>query len=137
MGDVLTEITLKNGGDLVRVRDGHIAEQNIRSVIVTALVDTGARTLVINEDLRKKLGLTVVNEFDASLAGGLKTLCYVTEPVQIYWNGRTSSVQAWSLPNGEDILLGVIPLEEMDLIVDPSNCKLVGAHGDTVTGWIK
>jgi clan AA aspartic protease len=137
MGDVLAEITLKNGGDLVRVRDGHISEQNIRSVTVTALVDTGARTLIINEVLREKLGLAVVNKFDASLAVGSKTPCSVTEPVQIYWNGRSSSVQAWVLPNEDEILLGVIPLEEMDLIVDPSNRRLIGAHGDTMTGRIK
>jgi clan AA aspartic protease len=137
MGDVLAEITLKNGGDLVRARDGHITEQNIRSVTVSALVDTGARTLVINEYIRKKLGLAIVDEFSATLAGGTKTSCNVTEPVQIYWNGRSSSVQAWVLPNEEDVLLGVIPLEEMDLMVDPANRKLVGVHGDTMTGRIK
>jgi clan AA aspartic protease len=133
----LAEITLKNGGDLVRARDGHITEQNIRSVTVTALVDTGARTLIINENLRDKLGLTIVNEFSATLAGCSKASCNVTEPVQIYWNGRTSSVQAWVLPNEEDVLLGVIPLEEMDLMVDLANRKLVGIHGDTMTGRIK
>jgi len=46
MGDVLAEIILKNGGDLVRARDGHITEQNIRSVTVTALVDPANRKLV-------------------------------------------------------------------------------------------
>ena len=137
MGDVLAEITLKNGGDLVRARDGHITERNIRAVTVTALVDTGARTLVINENIREKLGLAIVSSFNATLAGGTKASCDITEPVQIYWNGRTSSVQAWVLPDEEDILLGVIPLEEMDLIVDPSNRKLVGAHGDSMTGRIK
>jgi len=81
MGDVLAEITLKNGGDLVRARDGHITEQNIRSVTVSALVDTGAKTLVINENIRKKLGLTIVNEFTATFAGDTKTSCNVTEPV--------------------------------------------------------
>jgi len=90
-----------------------------------------------NEDLRKKMGFAVVNEFHATLAGGSKVSCNVTEPVQIYWNGRTSSVQAWVLPDEEDTLLGVIPLEEMDLMVDPSNRKLVGAYGDTMTGRIK
>jgi len=137
MGDVFAEITLKNGGDLVRARDGHITEQNIRTITVNALVDTGARTLIINEDLRKKLGLAIVNEFHATLAGGSKTPCNVTEPVQIYWNGRTSSVQAWVLPEEDETLLGVIPLEEMDLMVDPCNRKLVGVHGDTMTGRIK
>jgi len=137
MGEVYTEITIKNGGDLVRARDGHISEQSIRSVTVTALVDTGATTLVMGEKLRKQLGLAIVDTKTATLAGGSKSYCHITEPVQIYWKERSSSVQAWVLPSEEDILLGVIPLEEMDLIVDPKNRKLVGAHGDEVLGKIK
>jgi hypothetical protein len=37
MGDLLAEIVLKNGGDLVRTRDGHITEQNIRKYILFSL----------------------------------------------------------------------------------------------------
>lgn len=137
MGEVYAEITLKNGGDIVLARNGHITEQGIRSATVTALVDTGATTLVMGEKLRKQLGLTIVETKTATLAGGTKSYCHITEPVQIYWNERSSSVQAWVLPGDEDILLGLIPLEEMDLIVDPKNRKLVGAHGDEVLGKIK
>jgi len=137
MGSVFAEITLKNGGDLVRVKYGYITEQNIRSVSITALVDTGATTLVIGEDLRKKLGLDVVDTFTVTLAGGTEASCDVTEPIQIYWKNRTSSVRAWVLPDEEQVLLGVIPLEEMDLIVDPVKQSLVGAHGDKVMGLIK
>jgi len=137
MGEVLAEITLKNGGDLVMARKGHLPEQNIRSAAVTAIVDTGATTLIIGESLRKKLGLDIVNKYTATLTGGTKTYCDVTEPVQIYWNDRSSSVQAWVLPGEDEVLLGVISLEEMDLLVDPTNRKLVGAHGDIVMGRIK
>ena len=137
MGEVHAEITLKNGADLVRARDGHITEQSIRSVTVTALVDTGAMTLVMGEKLRKELGLAIIGTRTATLAGGSKSYCNITEPVQIIWNERSSSVQAWVLPNEEDVLLGVIPLEEMDLIVDPANRKLIGAHGDEMMSRIK
>jgi len=137
MGEVIVEVTLKNGGDLVRARDGNISEQNIRTAAVTAIVDTGATTLIIGEKLRKELGLDIVNKYTATLAGGTKAYCDVTEPVQIYWNDRSSSVQAWVLPGEEEVLLGVIPLEEMDLIVDPTNRRLIGAHGDIVMGRIK
>ena len=137
MGEVYTKITIKNGADLVLARNGHITEQNIRSVTVTALVDTGAMTLVMGEKLRKELGLNIVGTRIATLAGGSKTYCSVTEPVQIFWKERSSSVQAWVLPGEEDVLLGVIPLEEMDLIVDPGKRELVGAHGDEMMGKIK
>jgi len=137
MGSVLAEITLRNGADIVRAHHGHITEQSIRSTTVTALVDTGATTLVIGEELRKKLGLAVVGTRTVTLAGGSKTFCNVAEPVQICWKDRTSLIRPWVMPDEEDILLGVIPLEEMDLIVDPINQKLVGAHGDEMMGLIK
>jgi clan AA aspartic protease len=137
MGSVQAEITLKNGGDIVLARKGYITERDIRSFDITALVDTGATTLVIGEDMRKKLGLAIVGTRTVTLAGGSKAYCDVAEPVQICWKDRTSLIRPWVMPDEEEILLGVIPLEEMDLIVDPINQKLVGAHGDEMMGMIK
>jgi len=130
MGSVFDEITLRNGGDIVLARNGHITEQGIRSLTVTALVDTGTMTLVIGEDTRNKLGLSVVDTHTVHLAGGSEAFCEITEPVEVCWKDRKSSVRAWVLPGENHVLIGVIPLEEMDLIVDPINQKLVGAHGD-------
>jgi clan AA aspartic protease len=137
MGEVSAEITLKNGADLIRLNHGPISDKDVRSVTVTAVVDTGATTLVISENLRKKLGLAVIEARTVTLAGGSKASCDVTEPVQICWKNRTSSVRAWVMPDEDEVLLGVIPLEEMDLIVDPGNRSLVGAHGEEMMGRIK
>ena len=137
VGNVFAEITLKNGGDLVRARDGNISEQSIRSATVTALVDTSATTLVIGEELREKLGLVITATNTVTLAGGSEAFCGITEPVLICWKDRSSSVRARVLPGEEQVLLGVIPLEEMDLMVDPVNQKLVGVHGDKMMGFIK
>jgi clan AA aspartic protease len=131
MGNVFAELTLKNGSDLVLAQKGHMDEQNVRSLTVTALVDTGAVTLVINEDICQQLGLSIEEERSASLAGGGKIDCKITEPLRIYWKDRNATCQAVVLPEGE-ILLGVIPLEFMDLIVDPLAEQLVGAHGDRI-----
>ena len=131
MGNVFAELTLKNGSDIVLAQKGHLAEQNVRSVTVKALVDTGAVSLVINEDICQRLGLSIEEERSASLAGGGKIDCKITEPVRIYWKDRNATCQAVVLPEGE-ILLGVIPLEFMDLIVDPLAEQLVGAHGDRI-----
>ena len=131
MGEIFAEITLKNSGDLVRFKNGSITENNIRSLTVTALVDTGTITLVINEETREKLGLAVEEMRTATLANGGKIDCKVTEPVRIYWKDRNAACQAVVLPEG-DILLGVIPLEFMDLIIDPVAEQLVGAHGDRI-----
>jgi len=137
MGEVSAEIILKNGADIIRLNDGNISDNDVRSLTVTALVDTGATTLVISENLRKKLGLAVIGSRTVTLAGGTKASCDVAEPVQISWKNRTSLIRPWVVPDEDEVLLGVIPLEEMDLIVDPVNQSLAGAHGDEMMGRIK
>jgi len=129
MGNVFAEIIVKNNNDLAKFRDGTISENSVRTVTLTALVDTGATSLVINEEICQKLGLSIVNTRTANLAGGIKMECKITEPVQINWKDRQIDINAMVLP-GEKILLGIIPLEFMDLMVDPVRQELVGAHGD-------
>jgi len=129
MGSVNAEITVKNAFDTALARNGQIAENNVRTVTLDAVVDTGASTLVINEETFNKLGLYEVETRDVNIAGGGKIKCKVTSPLQIQWKNRYASVSAVVMPEGKT-LLGVIPLEFMDLIVDPVRRELVGAHGD-------
>jgi clan AA aspartic protease len=137
MGTVYAEITLKNVGDEFRVQDGRITEQEIRTLKVRAMVDTGAGTLIINEETRQKLGLSIQGLRRATLADGGKAFYQMTEPVRIVWKNRDAVCRAMVLPDSDEILLGVIPLEDMDLIVDPSKRELTGAHGDEVVCMIK
>jgi clan AA aspartic protease len=129
MGNVYAEITVTNTKDMTRAQDGIITEKEIRSVTVNALVDTGATTLVINEELCQQLGLGIESTRTINLAGGAKGICKVTEPVKIQWKDRHAYSSAVVLAEGFP-LLGVIPLEFMDLTVDPIRRELVGAHGD-------
>jgi len=131
MGNVIVEITVKNAFDVGLVNAGQMAENDVRTVTLSAIVDTGATSLVINEDIFNQLGLTVVRPRTINLAGGAKMEGKVTSPVDIHWKDREATVNAVVLPGGKP-LLGVIPLEFMDLIVDPINRELVGAHGDEV-----
>ncbi|MDR3336810.1 MAG: clan AA aspartic protease [Treponema sp.] len=132
MGIVHSEIILKNAGDVANVQRGIIPEKEVRAVAVNALVDTGAGTLVINEETRQKLGLTTKGLRRATLADGESEVYKVTEPVEIHWKDRDTTCPAIVIPNANKILLGAIPLEDMDLIVDPQRQQLVGAHGDEV-----
>jgi len=129
MGNVFAEITVKNAVDATLAKNGQITENDVHTVTLTAIVDTGATSLVINEDTFKQLGLNVIETRFINVAGGGKVLCKVTTPVDIYWKNRFASVNAVVMPEGKT-LLGVIPLEFMDLMVDPVNRELVGVHGD-------
>ena len=88
MGIVYTEITLKNAFDVGTCKRGHIGEQEIRQTTVEAMVDTGAGTLVINEELRQKLGLDVHGERRATLANGAKEMVKIVDPVEVHWKNR-------------------------------------------------
>ena len=132
MGNVYAEITIKNGGDVTNVGRGIVPAEDVRSITVTALVDTGATSIIIPEDMRQKLGLSVVGTRTANLAGGAKMECKITEPVLICWKDREVSCNAIALPGGKVVLLGVIPLEFMDLVVDTKRRELVPAHGDEI-----
>jgi clan AA aspartic protease len=137
MGTVYAEITLKNVGDEACVQRGLIPEHEVRTATVTAMVDTGSGTLVINEALRQKLGLNVQGLRRATLANGGKDYYRVTEPVKIQWKNRDTFCRAVVLPDADEVLLGVIPLEDMDLIVDPVKQELTGAHGEEALAMLK
>ena len=132
MGIVYAEITLKNAGDITNVRRGFIKEPEIRQTSVTAMVDTGAATLIINEAIRQQLGLAVEDSYEATLADGSEQTYGFTESVQIQWKDRKATCQAVVVPSANDVLLGVIPLEAMDLIINPLKQELTGAHGDKI-----
>jgi len=129
MGNVFAEITVKNAVEAELARNGQITENDVHTVTLTAIVDTGATSLVINEDIFKQLGLSVMRPRTINVAGGGKVECKVTSPVDIHWKDREATVNAIVMPEGKT-LLGVIPLEFMDLMVDPVHQELVGVHGD-------
>jgi clan AA aspartic protease len=130
MHEVHTEITLKNGYDLEVARRGHIKETEVRQVTVNAVVDTGAWTLVINEETRAALGFEPKGADWVSLADGASSPCSVVGPVEVIWKNRRLNCDALVLPHAAEILLGAIPLEGLDIVVDPHFGKVVGRHGD-------
>ena len=92
--------------------------------------DTGAWTLVINEDVREKLGLTIQGSSISTLADGKTSNYPITESVKIQWKDRNIELPAVVVAEAKEVLLGAMPLEGMDLIVDPVHKRLAGAHGD-------
>jgi len=135
MGVVRAEITLKNIRDKMKAEEGYIKEPEVRQTIVQAVVDTGAMNLVINEKLRRQLGLGVVGTKEATLADNTKKMIKVADAVEIHWKNRFMVCNPWVV-NAGNILLGVIPLEHMDLMVDPVSQTLVGAHGEKEVGLL-
>jgi len=96
-------ITLKNLDDVKRVNRGELPENKVRQATVTAMVDTGATTLVINKKLFQELGLDVMGERRISFANDTKEICKLTEPVGIYWNDRFVAMYAVVVEDAAEI----------------------------------
>jgi clan AA aspartic protease len=130
MGMIHTEITLINAMDEGNAKEGYIKADEVRSATVTAVVDTGAMSLVITEELFQKLGLTIEGEKIAYTANGQQIHCKMTSGVKFRWKNRDAILHSLVVPGAEEVLLGALPLESLDLIIHPSTGELVGAHGD-------
>jgi clan AA aspartic protease len=134
MGEVVERITLVNVYDEGDFRRGRIKEAEVRQTKLRALVDTGATNIVISEKTRQKLGLAITETGEVRLGNGKKEPCAYTEWVTIRWKDRQAVCEAVVLPHARETLLGVIPLEQMDLKVNVVEQKLEGAHGDE---WVR
>ena len=131
MGVFSEEITLRNMMDVGDAMRGLINEDKIRQVTVPAIVDTGAWTIVINEEIRQKLGLLETGYGEAVLADGSEGVFPMAGPMEIRWKNRHFTCDALVMPDAKDVLFGAIPLEGMDLTINPKR-ELVGVHGDIV-----
>ncbi|MDR2597886.1 MAG: hypothetical protein LBC76_11280 [Treponema sp.] len=131
MSIIHTEITLKNTVDVSNFSTGIVKNQDeIRQTSVQALVDTDAWTLVINETIRNQLGLQIIGTDSGTFADGTKETFNVAGPLEIIWNDRRTICVALVLPTADEVLLGAIPLEVLDLTINPRKEEITGAHGD-------
>jgi clan AA aspartic protease len=129
MGLTYAEITLVNSFDITSAKKGIIAEADIKKMNVRALVDSGAMMLTINDTIANQLDLEVQDQVEIALANGSRSKCDLVGPIDIRFKNRSTTCRALVLPGADEVLLGVIPLEAMDVIIDPLLQQLV-VHPD-------
>ena len=125
MGLVYADIEILSSFDLELCRRGKLAKADIKSVAVRALVDSGAYMLSINETVRAQLDLPFIEKQFGTLADETLIEVDIVGPVEIRFENRSTTVRAVVLPGNSEILLGVIPMEDMDVLVDPKQQKLL------------
>jgi clan AA aspartic protease len=129
MGLIYADIEIINAGDMEVARRGYINEVDVRKTSVKAMVDRGAYMLAINENIATQLGLVAVDKKLASLADGSTITLEVVGPVEIRFANRKTNVMAMVLPGDSEVLLGAIPMEDMDVIIDLLKQQLI-VHPD-------
>ncbi len=95
----------------------------MNAIKISALVDTGALHLCIPKHLALQLKLTPLEEREVTLADGSCQLILYAGPVKINFSNRTAFVGVMIL--GDDVLLGAIPIEDLDVVVHPATRSLM------------
>ena len=92
---------------------------DLEPVDVTALVDSGSTHLCIPEHIQLQLQLDPIDNKEVTLADGSKKLVPYVGPIELRFKNRVGFVGA--LVMGDQVLLGAIPMEDMDLVIIPSS----------------
>jgi clan AA aspartic protease len=118
-----------NYADLVLQKHG-MRKRSPRSFEVKALVDTGATRLYLRPSVIKKLGLGKTDTVRSQTTNG-DVIRYKYEPVQLELMGRKENFDVVEVPESVPNLLGQVPLEVLDFVVDSKGKKLIPnpAHG--------
>jgi clan AA aspartic protease len=89
----------------------------IEPVLTAALVDTGSTYLVIPQHVRLQLQLDEQMTKEVTLADGSRKLIPYVGPIETRFKNRVAFVGAVVM--GDEVLLGAIPMEDMDLVILP------------------
>jgi clan AA aspartic protease len=89
---------------------------------IEALADTGAIFLCIPDHVANQLQLSESSKKEVTLADGRKQLCPYVGPIHLRFENRECYVGAVVL--GDEVLLGAVPMEDMDLVVIPSERRV-------------
>jgi len=131
MGRVVTEATIENLEDLWRERRGTCPPDQVRRVMVSdALVDTGATLLSLPSRLIRQLGLNEQYRRRVTSSVGIAE-AGVYDAVRLTIQGRSCTMDVMEVPDDVPVLIGQLPLEHLDFVIDPRSRTLVGnpAHG--------
>jgi predicted aspartyl protease len=131
MGKVLVTARLENLEDLYKAAQGGLSVEQVRAVEVTdALIDTGATGLLVPRRLIAQLGLTLLRTRPArTIAGKVDVPMY--RAVRLTVQGRDCISDVGEIGDEFSVVIGQVPLELMDWVVDPKRQQLMGnpEHG--------
>jgi predicted aspartyl protease len=131
MGKTLVAAKIENLKDLWMAEKGVVPAEQVRHLEVPdALVDTGGTYLSMPTRLIGQLGLDYVRTRKTLTAAGPIDGRIFTA-VRLTVQGRDCNIDVAEVPDGCPVVIGAVPLELMDFVVDPNGRRLIGnpAHG--------
>jgi len=125
VGQIRTTITVENLFDVGKARAGELTPERVRrETIEGVLVDTGANSLALPALMIERLGLQHVRDVVVETATGVTT-ARVFGTVWLTVEARSASFECLELPGGDQVLLGLLPLETLGLELDLRNQRMI------------
>ena len=118
MGEIVVAARLENAGDRAAFEQGYHDESRIRHTQVNGIVDTGAVTLVLPQNVVERLGLKTRRTVVVTYADERKEERPVVGPVTIEIGDRFMSIDCVVGPPLSEPLIGQVVVESLDLIAD-------------------
>ena len=126
MGRVVVPVVVENLRDALDAHEGKLPADQVRRVsIESALVDTGDSTLSLPTSLIERLGFTRLKSKKV-MTSRAPADADSYSAVRLLVQGRDCTVDVVEVPDGVPVLVGQIPLELMDFVVDPVNQRITG-----------
>jgi clan AA aspartic protease len=130
MGRIVVKVKVENLAEILLAERGlHPADQ-VKSIELEALVDTGATLLCLTPKDIEKIGLSLFTTRTAMTANGTVE-CKIFQGARLTILGRMCTADVMEVPEGTPSLVGYFPLENLDLVVDPKQQAVTPnpAHG--------
>lgn len=105
------------------IRIANAAKPNLEEIDAKALVDSGAIDLCIPRHVAIQLKLETLEQREVTFADGRKEAVDYVGPIKLECFGRHTFTGAMVM--GDTVLLGAIPMESMDLLIDPRKLQLI------------
>ena len=99
------------------------AEHDLLPMTVSALVDSGSTWMIVPQHVANQLSLRIAERKEITLADGAKRLADYVGPLRVRFGNRNAFVGA--LVMGDEVLLGAIPMEDMDVLIHPQSRSLI------------
>ena len=130
MGEIRSNVTLENTGDRVVFDRGHGLETNIRRATVDGMVNTGAKSLILPQDIVERLGLDQHGTVVVTYADERQDQRPLAGPVTVRIGNRAMVTNCIVGPPQSEPLIGQVVLEMLDLIADCANHRLAPRYPD-------
>jgi predicted aspartyl protease len=131
VGKVIVSAQIENVIDLYEASRGQIADDQVRRIEASdARADTGATLLAMPKRMIEQLGIAQISAGRARTTVGVATF-EIFGPVRLMIQGRACSVDVSEVSEDCPVLIGYVPLELLDFVVNPKGQSLIGnpEHG--------